>query len=218
MTSPTPAAGAQPARIVEPPALPVPISGATAAASQAANAPSAIRVGVEVLDELLELIGEVVLGRNQLIFSHQGDPAFDGLSRSITRLHQHVIRTRMQNVGSLFERYRRTVRDLSQHLGKKVEIVIEGGELELDRTVIERLADPITHLVRNAVDHGLETSEERSQKGKQVVGTIVLRALHESGQVMIEVEDDGRGIDAERVRAKAVERGLFSDKEADDES
>jgi two-component system chemotaxis sensor kinase CheA len=214
VTSPTPAAGTQPARIVEPPVPPVPISGATAAAPQPANAPSAIRVGVEVLDELLELIGEVVLGRNQLIFSHQGDPAFDGLSRSITRLHQHVIRTRMQNVGSLFERYRRTVRDLSQHLGKKVEIVIEGGELELDRTVIERLADPITHLVRNAVDHGLESSEERSQKGKQVMGTIVLRALHESGQVMIEVEDDGRGIDAERVRAKAVERGLFSEKEA----
>ncbi len=120
----------------------------------------------------------------------------------------------MQNVGSLFERYRRTVRDLSQQLGKKVEIVIEGGEIELDRTVIERLADPITHLVRNAVDHGLETGEERSQRGKQVVGTIVLRALHESGQVMIEVEDDGRGIDIERVRAKAVERGLVGEKEA----
>jgi two-component system chemotaxis sensor kinase CheA len=91
----------------------VPISGATAAAPLPANAPSAIRVGVEVLDELLELIGEVVLGRNQLIFSHQGDPAFDGLSRSITRLHQHVIRTRMQNVGSLFAARSATCRSSS---------------------------------------------------------------------------------------------------------
>jgi len=212
--SPLPAAPQPETRGAESLTAPPPASAAAALASQASASPSAIRVGVEVLDELLELIGEVVLGRNQLITRHQNDPAFASLSRSITRLHQHVIRTRMQNVGSLFERYRRTVRDLSQQLGKKVEIVIEGGEIELDRTVIERLADPITHLVRNAVDHGLETGEERSQRGKQVVGTIVLRALHESGQVMIEVEDDGRGIDIERVRAKAVERGLIGEKEA----
>lgn len=208
-----------PAETVKPPradavAVPHAAPPAPAAPAPSGTASSAIRVGVEVLDELLELIGEVVLGRNQLITRHQNDPAFTSLSRSITRLHQHVIRTRMQHVGSLFERYRRTVRDLSQHLGKKVEIIIEGGDLELDRTVIERLADPITHLVRNSVDHGLETAEERSQRGKQVMGTIVLRAVHESGQVMIEVEDDGRGIDVERVRAKAVERGLVTEKEA----
>lgn len=179
-----------------------------------AAAPSTIRIGVDVLDELLELIGEVVLGRNQLITRHRDDPVFKGLSRSITRLHQHVIRTRMQSVGSLFERYRRTVRDLSQQLGKKIEISIEGGDLELDRTVLEGLSDPLTHLVRNAVDHGLESAEERSLTGKQVVGVVSLRALHESGQVMIEVEDDGRGIDSERVRTKIVEKGLVGADEA----
>lgn len=184
------------------------------AAGSGGSAPTTIRIGVEVLDELLELIGEVVLGRNQLITRHREDPVFKGLSRSITRLHQHVIRTRMQSVGSLFERYRRTVRDLSQQLGKKVEISIEGGDLELDRTVLEALSDPLTHLVRNSVDHGLESPEERSTTGKQVVGVVSLRALHESGQVMIEIEDDGRGIDHERVRVKIVEKGLASAEEA----
>lgn len=207
-------------RAVEPPSPP-PVAPPRATPAHAAHAPahgaaapSTIRIGVEVLDELLELIGEVVLGRNQLITRHQEDPVFKSLSRSITRLHQHVIRTRMQNVGALFERYRRTVRDISQQLGKKVEITIEGGEIELDRTVLESLADPLTHLVRNSVDHGLESVEERSRSGKQVVGSIALRALHESGQVMIEVEDDGRGIDSEKVRAKAVEKGLVSAEEA----
>ncbi len=194
--------------------LPAAHPAAAAAVHHAASAPQTIRIGVEVLDQLLELIGEVVLGRNQLIVSHRDDPIFKGLSRSITRLHQHVIRTRMQDVGSLFERYRRTVRDLSQQLGKKIEISIEGGELELDRTVLEGLSDPLTHLVRNAVDHGLESAEERSLAGKQVVGTVSLRALHESGQIMIEVEDDGRGVDIERVRAKIVERGLVTSEEA----
>jgi len=193
------------------PALP---SAPPVAATAPAAAPTTIRIGVDVLDQLLELIGEVVLGRNQLINRHREDPVFKGLSRSITRLHQHVIRTRMQNVGVLFERYRRTVRDLSQQLGKKVEISIEGGELELDRTVLEGLSDPLTHLVRNSVDHGLETAEERSLAGKQVVGTVSLRALHESGQILIEVEDDGRGIDHERVRVKIVEKGLASPEEA----
>jgi two-component system, chemotaxis family, sensor kinase CheA len=203
----------------QPPPLAMPhpsavMAAAPATAAHGSSAPSTIRIGVEVLDELLELIGEVVLGRNQLITRHQDDPVFKSLSRSITRLHQHVIRTRMQNVGSLFERYRRTVRDISQQLGKKVDITIEGGDIELDRTVLESLADPLTHLVRNSVDHGLESVEERSRSGKQVVGSISLRALHESGQVMIEVEDDGRGIDSERVRAKAVEKGLVTAEEA----
>jgi two-component system, chemotaxis family, sensor kinase CheA len=187
---------------------------APVAPAAVAAAPTTIRIGVDVLDQLLELIGEVVLGRNQLITRHREDPVFKGLSRSITRLHQHVIRTRMQNVGVLFDRYRRTVRDLSQQLGKKVEISIDGGELELDRTVLEGLSDPLTHLVRNSVDHGLETAEERSLAGKQVVGTVSLRALHESGQILIEVEDDGRGIDHERVRVKIVEKGLATFEEA----
>jgi two-component system chemotaxis sensor kinase CheA len=212
-----------PADIAAPPDPTIPVSTQNPVAAQPASsppkmaataAPTTIRIGVEVLDELLELIGEVVLGRNQLITRHRDDPVFKGLSRSITRLHQHVIRTRMQSVGSLFERYRRTVRDLSQQLGKKIEISIEGGELELDRTVLEGLSDPLTHLVRNAVDHGLETAEERSLTGKQVVGTVSLRALHESGQVMIEVEDDGRGLDHERIRVKIVEKGLVGADEA----
>lgn len=213
---PVPAAAPEPVLtdLVAAESAPPAAAAALPSAPAAAAAPTTIRIGVEVLDQLLELIGEVVLGRNQLINRHREDPVFKGLSRSITRLHQHVIRTRMQNVGALFERYRRTVRDLSQQLGKKVEISIEGGELELDRTVLEGLADPLTHLVRNSIDHGLETAEERSLSGKQVVGTVSLRALHESGQILIEVEDDGRGIDHERVRVKIVEKGLASFEEA----
>lgn len=173
-----------------------------------------IRIGVDVLDELLELIGEVVLGRNQFIHKYQNDKGFKSLSQSIIKLHQHVIQTRMQPIGTLFEKYRRTVRDLSETLGKKIELILEGGELELDRTIIEGLADPLTHLVRNSVDHGIETPEERSLLSKSVVGTVSLRAIHESGQILIEIEDDGRGLDSQRIVHKALERGLVDAAEA----
>jgi two-component system, chemotaxis family, sensor kinase CheA len=198
--APLPAAAAPATSADKPSAIP-------AAASGSAN--PTIRIGVDVLDKLLNHVGEVVLGRNQFLNQAGHGEAFSGLSQSITKLHQFVIQTRMQPVGSLFDRYSRTVRDLSLKLGKKVDLHVEGSEIGLDRTVLEALADPLVHLVRNAVDHGIETPEERSAKGKSVVGNVHIRALHESGQILIEVEDDGRGIDPEVIRRKAVEKGIL---------
>lgn len=183
---------------------------------------STIRIGVDVLDELLELIGEVVLGRNQFLTKYEQDKPFQTLSQSITKLHQHVIQIRMQPIGHLFNKYKRTVRDLSRDLGKKIELHIDGGELELDRTILEAFSDPLTHLVRNAVDHGIEKPGERSNSGKGILGNLYLRARHESGQILIEVEDDGKGIHPDVIRAKAIEKklvtgadaGLLSDKDA----
>ncbi len=176
---------------------------------------STIRIGVEVLDELLELIGEVVLGRNQFLTKYERDKTFQTLSQSITKLHQHVIQTRMQPIGQLFNKYKRTVRDLSKDLGKKIELHIDGSELELDRTILEAFSDPLTHLVRNSVDHGLEEPEVRSNSGKGILGNLYLRARHESGQILIEVEDDGKGIDPQVLRAKAIEKQLITEPEAD---
>lgn len=176
---------------------------------------STIRIGVAVLDELLELIGEVVLGRNQFLTKYEGDKTFQPLSQSITKLHQHVIQTRMQSIGHLFNKYKRMVRDLSRDLQKKIELHIDGGELELDRTILEAFSDPLTHLVRNAVDHGIEEPHVRSNSGKGILGNLYLRARHESGQILIEVEDDGKGIDPDAVRGKAIEKKLITETEAD---
>ena len=181
----------------------------------AAEEKSTIRIGVDVLDELLELIGEVVLGRNQFLTKYERDKTFQTLSQSITKLHQHVIQTRMQPIGHLFNKYKRTVRDLSRDLGKKIELQIDGGELELDRTILEAFSDPLTHLVRNAVDHGIEEPNVRSNSGKGILGNLHLRARHESGQILIEVEDDGKGIDPRVLRAKAIEKKLITESEAE---
>lgn len=175
---------------------------------------STIRIGVDVLDELLELIGEVVLGRNQFLTKYERDKPFQTLSKSITKLHQHVIQIRMQPIGHLFNKYKRTVRDLSRDLGKKIELHIDGGELELDRTILEAFSDPLTHLVRNAVDHGIEKPGERSNSGKGILGNLYLRARHESGQILIEVEDDGKGIHPDVIRAKAIEKKLVTEADA----
>ncbi len=176
---------------------------------------STIRIGVDVLDEMLELIGEVVLGRNQFLTIYEKDKSFLTLSQGITKLHQHVIQIRMQPIGNLFNKYKRTVRDLSRELGKKIELHIDGGELELDRTILEAFSDPLTHLVRNAVDHGIEKPEVRSNAGKGILGNLFLRARHESGQILIEVEDDGKGIHPDVIRAKAIEKNVVSEAEAE---
>jgi len=175
-----------------------------------------IRLSVSVLDELLELIGGVVLGRNQCITKFDNDPSFNALSQSITKLHQQVIQTRMQPIGTIFEKFKRTVRDLSKKLDKKIELHIEGGEIELDRTILEALSDPLTHLVRNSADHGIDTMDERTSAGKQIVGNIHLRAYHESGQILIEVEDDGRGINYQVIKAKALEKGIISPEQSEE--
>lgn len=169
-----------------------------------------IRLPVMVLDELLELIGEVVLGRNQLLKGNRDNPVFSGLSNSITKLHRHVIQTRMQPVGTVFQRYNRMMRDLSLQTDKKIALTIEGDEIELDRTLLEKLSDPLTHLLRNAADHGLETTDERIAAGKPTEGNISLRAYLETGQIIIEVQDDGKGMDENRILAKAFDMGLVT--------
>ena len=177
-----------------------------------AAAEQSMRVPVHILHKLLEWTGTMVMARNQLMneFDFRGSTAFRTLSQSITGVHETVIETRMQTTGSLFERYRRIVRDLSRQLNKEVALHIEGGDLELDRTILESFADPLTHLIRNSLDHALETPAEREAAGKNRQGNIYLRSYIHSGEIILAVEDDGRGICAERVCSKAVSKGVIT--------
>jgi two-component system chemotaxis sensor kinase CheA len=175
-----------------------------------------IRVGVNVLDKLMTLVGELVLARNQLLqFSNNsGDPGFQAISQRMnliaTELQEEVMKTRMQPIGNIWSKFPRTVRDVAVGCGKEVRIEMEGKETELDKTIIEAIKDPLTHLVRNAVDHGIETPEARVRAGKDPSGRLTLRAFHEGGQVNIEISDDGAGLDVDRIRKKAVERGMIT--------
>ncbi|MGZ4731556.1 MAG: chemotaxis protein CheW [Terriglobales bacterium] len=173
-----------------------------------------IRVGVTLLDRLMNLVGELVLARNQLLQFSNGtqDAGFQALSQRMnliaSELQEEVMRTRMQPIGNIWSKFPRTVRDLALSCGKEVRVEMEGKETELDRTIIEAIKDPLTHLVRNSVDHGIESAEERKKAGKDPMGRLILRAFHEGGQVNIEISDDGAGLNLERIRRKAVERGL----------
>jgi len=179
-----------------------------------------IRVDVGLLDKLMNLVGELVLARNQILqytATHE-DSAFAATSQRLnlitTELQEGVMRTRMQPIGNIWGRLPRMVRDLATGCGKRVAIEMEGKETELDKTVIEAIKDPLTHIVRNSVDHGLELPAVRVAAGKPAEGRLVLRAFHEGGQVNLEICDDGAGINVERVREKAVERGLVSAEQA----
>ena len=189
-------------------------SAAGVVANVAAPPPEAsVRINVEILDELMTLAGELVLVRNQqLMISEKADPmlraAVQRLNIVATELQETIMRTRMQPMGNLFTRFPRVVRDLGNKLGKQIEIDMIGNEVDIDKTILESLADPLRHLVRNSCDHGLEGPDERTSAGKPAVGRIALRAFHEGGQINIEIRDDGRGINLARVKAKAVENGL----------
>ncbi|WP_306204004.1 chemotaxis protein CheW [Actinoplanes sp. RD1] len=178
-------------------------------------ADSAIRVDVDLLDSLMNMVGELVLARNQLVrgVMEIGD---SGLVRSAQRLgmitselQEGIMKTRMQPIEHIWSKLPRVIRDLSQSLGKKVELVMEGKETELDRSLLEAVKDPLTHLVRNAVDHGIEDEQRRIAAGKNPEGTLTLRAYHEGGHVAVEVADDGAGMDVDRIAQKAVEKGLL---------
>jgi two-component system, chemotaxis family, sensor kinase CheA len=175
-----------------------------------------MRVPARILHELLEWTGNMVMARNQLLneYDFRESNAFRTLSQAITGVHETVIETRMQTTGSLFERYRRVVRDLSRQLKKEVAFHIEGGDLELDRTILESFADPLTHLVRNCIDHALETPEERVAAGKNRQGNVHLRSYVQSGEIILEVQDDGRGISAEYICSKAVSKGIITPSQA----
>jgi two-component system chemotaxis sensor kinase CheA len=175
-----------------------------------------IRVDVSLLDRLMNLVGELVLARNQLL-QHAGKSESTGLIATsqrlnliTTELQEGVMKTRMQPIDHLWSRYPRVVRDLALACGKQVRLETDGEGTELDKSIIEAIADPLAHLVRNGIDHGIESPEERAAAGKPAMGTLRMRAFHEGGRVNIEIGDDGAGIDVERVKAKAVERGLIS--------
>jgi two-component system, chemotaxis family, sensor kinase CheA len=175
-----------------------------------------IRVGVHVLDVLMTLVGELVLARNQLlqIANSAEDANLQAVSQRMnliaTELQGEVMKTRLQPIGNIWNQFPRTVRDLALGCGKDVNIEMEGKETELDKTILEAIKDPLTHLVRNSVDHGIELPAVRVKAGKNRAGRLILRAFHEGGQVNIEITDDGAGLNVERIRQKGVERGMVT--------
>lgn len=179
-----------------------------------------MKINVRLLDELLRFTGNMVMSRNQLLtrYNFADDQAFATLSQAITEVHRNVVQTRMESVGTMFGRFKRIVRDLAKKLGKNVELVVQGGEMELDRTIVETFIDPMTHMVRNCVDHAIEMPDERRASAKPHMGKVTLRAYQESGEIIIAVQDDGRGIDPARVKKKAIEKGVVSQRQADEMS
>ncbi|RAI58595.1 hybrid sensor histidine kinase/response regulator [Roseicella frigidaeris] len=181
--------------------------------------PQTIRVSVEVLEDLMMLVSELVLTRNQLLQlarSREDSPfavPLQRLSHITTELQEGVMKTRMQPIGHAWAKLPRLVRDLGLELGKRIALEMRGAETELDRQVLELIKDPLTHMVRNSADHGLERPEERLAAGKPETGRITLDARHEGGHIVIEIGDDGRGLDAERIRQKALAQGLASEAE-----
>jgi two-component system chemotaxis sensor kinase CheA len=189
---------------------------AEARANAGSATDSSIRVDVGLLDRLMNLVGELVLARNQILqhaTAEQGGSlaaASQRLNLLTTELQEGVMKTRMQPIGNIWGKLPRVVRDLAVACNKQIRLEMEGKETELDKTIIEAIKDPLTHIVRNSADHGIETPEVRIPRGKPAEGRLSLRAYHEGGQVIIEIADDGAGIDAERIKQKAVEKGLIS--------
>jgi two-component system chemotaxis sensor kinase CheA len=189
-----------------------------AAKSSREGGSETLRVRVELLTNLMNLAGELVLGRNQLMLA-VGDRRRDipglnailqNLNQVTTEMQEGIMQTRMQPIGMVFSRFPRIIRDMSRQLSKQIEVQIKGAEVELDKSIVELLTDPLTHIIRNCADHAIEDPAERRAKGKNPTGTIMLDAYHEGGQVNIVIRDDGRGIDPRKVGAKAVSKGLIS--------
>jgi two-component system chemotaxis sensor kinase CheA len=177
---------------------------------------TSIRVPTEKVDALINLVGELVISQamvNQAVLSYAMTPeleeALSVAQRSTRELQEQVMAIRMLPIGTVFNRFPRLVHDLGVQLGKRVRLEIEGAETELDKSVIEQLGDPLTHLIRNSVDHGVEDPEQRAGSGKPEEGVVTLRAYHEGGNVLIEVRDDGKGLDRDRIRQKAIAQGLL---------
>jgi two-component system chemotaxis sensor kinase CheA len=187
---------------------------------RAAVGDSTIRVDVGLLDKLMNLVGELVLSRNQLL---QGASRQDSsILRTVQRLNvitselqEGVLKTRMQPIGVVWNKLPRVIRDLAAECGKKIHLEMQGAETELDKTIIEAIKDPLTHVVRNACDHGVEAPEARVAAGKPATGEVLLRAFHEGGHVHIEITDDGRGLDPEKLKARAVSKGLIRPEQAE---
>lgn len=185
-----------------------------------ASAPASIRVGIDKVDTLIDLVGELVITQSML--GELGDnfdmskieQLINGLRElevNTRELQESVMRIRMLPIGFVFNRLPRMVRDLSAQLGKKIDLIINGEETELDKTVMEQIGDPLTHLVRNALDHGVESIEKRLASGKSETGTVTLNAFHQGGNIIIEIKDDGAGIDPQVIYSKAVKKGMIQD-------
>ncbi|MCR5720603.1 MAG: chemotaxis protein CheA [Lachnospiraceae bacterium] len=204
-------------------------------ASKSSNAPSkekkaggskpvvnrTVRVDIEKLDGLMNLVSELIIAKNALVSASNSEQNNNGFNEQIeylesvtTSLHESVMKVRMVPIESVVSKFPRMIRDLQKQLGKKMELYMSGEETELDRTVVDEIGDPLMHLLRNAADHGLESSEVRQQRGKNPVGSIFLDAYQDGNNVVIEVRDDGNGIDVEAVKAKAIERGTITPEQA----
>ncbi len=234
---PSPAAPSEPAAAPPPPPPPPPRAAAQGSDEQAHKAPKGeggdagegapvskvqtIRVNVDTLEHLMTMVSELVLTRNQLleIARRHDDNAYkvplQRLSHVTAELQEGVMKTRMQPIGTAWQKLPRVVRDLSAELNKKIELVMQGAETELDRQVLEVIKDPLTHMIRNSADHGIETPLERKAAGKPERGVIRLNAYHEGGTITIEIADDGRGLNFAAIRRKAIERGLASEAEVE---
>lgn len=199
------------------------VAGQAGAAEGDMNRPhaeaSSIRVSIEKLDELINMVGELVITQSMLSQiaaahgGHQDEALSNGLGqleRQMRSLQESVMRVRMLPISFVFNRFPRMVRDLARKLGKSVDLRVTGEQTELDKTVLERIGDPLVHLVRNAIDHGIESPERRRAAGKTESGTIHLHAYHKGGNIIVEIDDDGAGLDRDRILAKARERGLIS--------
>ncbi|THB72558.1 MAG: response regulator [Desulfobulbaceae bacterium] len=184
--------------------------------SAPAKVETSIRVHVSLLDSLMTLAGELVLSRNQLLQTIGSDDLRNAeavgqrIDLITSELQEAIMLTRMQPIGNVFNKFPRVVRDLSKKLKKKIDLTIVGKDVELDKTIIEAINDPLTHLIRNSVDHGIELPEDRKKIGKTENGLVILKAFHEAGQVVIEISDDGKGIDGDALAASAVNKGLLT--------
>ena len=214
--SPAPAEASNASAVVVP-AAPAPAGDPSGAARQVGD--STIRVDVGLLNRLMNLVGELVLARNQLlqeapVHSLPLQQTSQRLNLITSELQEGVMKTRMQPIGVVWNKLPRVVRDLASQCGKKIRVEMEGADTDLDKTIIEAIKDPLTHVVRNCCDHGIEMPEKRVAKGKAPEGLIQLRAYHEGGVVNIEVSDDGGGIDPERVKSKAIDKGILRPEQA----
>ncbi len=184
---------------------------------ESAIAGQSLRVNVGVLENLMTMVSELVLTRNQLlqILRTQRDNSFttplQRLSHVVSDLQEGVMKTRMQPIGNAWAKLPRIIRDIGMELGKKIDLVMVGQDTELDRQVLEMIKDPLTHMIRNSADHGIELPADRLKQGKAETGTITLSAFHEGGHIIIEIKDDGKGLNTERIRQKALEKGLASE-------
>lgn len=212
-----------------PPPAPEPEKPAAAAApaggkKEGAVSNQTLRVNVDVLENLMTMVSEMVLTRNQLlqILRTQTESEFSGplqrLNHVVSELQEGVMKTRMQPIGNAWAKLPRIIRDLSLELGKKIDLEMRGQDTELDRQVLELIKDPLTHMVRNSGDHGIETPDVRKAAGKPEIGKILLNAYHEGGHIIIEITDDGKGLAADKIKAKVIEKGLASEEELADMS